>query len=192
MGFWRMLYREARIILGFPPPLETPTQLAERICGEVKGELGGKKSQHGEDWLLETTFQDRATKVLFQAETGAVIIEVASTLETGPTFVLVSSQSERPEQGERHAVASGIFVEGPRKDLDLMQQLWKALSTGTRGNLTSLVNRMKGEFRYEDGLIRLVPEVTSLSGPSAKYNVKSLMQSVYNMVVEIETAWSKL
>lgn len=192
MGIWRMLYRDARIILGFPPPPETPAQLAERICGEVKGELGGKKQQNGEDWILDTNFQGRATKLVFQAETGAVLIELASTLETGPTFVLVSGQSAREQEGERVAVASGLFAEGRRGELDVMQQLWKALSTGTRGNLTSLVNRVKGEFRYDDGLVRLTPEITSLSGPSAKYNVKSLLQSVYTLVTEVETAWSKL
>jgi hypothetical protein len=192
MGVWRMLYREARIILGFPPPPETPGQLAERICGEVKSELGGKKQQNGEDWILETNFQGRTTKLTFEAETGAVHIEIASTLETGPTFVLISGQSQREQDGERHAVASGLFVEGARSEIDLMQQLWKALSTGTRGNLTSLVNRVKGEFRYEDGLVRLTPEISSLSGPSAKYNVKSLLQSVLTLVGEVETAWSKL
>lgn len=194
MGIFRTLYREARVILGFKPPAETASQMAERICGEVKGELGGKKSQHGEDWFLDAKFQGRETKILFEAEARRAVIQLASSLEGGPLFVLVSAQSERetPPGEERHAVTNGLFAQGAPRDVKVMSDLWKALPTGARGNLTSLVNKHRGELRYEDGLVRFEPETTMLDGPSAKYNVMSLLQTLHSLVTEMETAWSDL
>lgn len=194
MGIWRTLYRETRLILGFSAPAETPSQLVERIAGELKGELGGKKGPHGDDWFLETKFQDRVVKVLLDAANRTAIIEVASTLEGGPLFFLVNQASEH-EQGagtDRVPVTGGLFAEGKKSELPIMQDLWKALPTGTRGNLTSLMNRVKGTWRYEDGLVLLTPSQASLDGPSAKYNVKSLIQTVVTLTSEMEDAWSKL
>lgn len=194
MGIWRVLYREIRLILGFSAPPETPSQLCERIAGELKGELGGKKSAQGEDWLLEGKFENRPLKVLFESGQRRAIIELGSTLEGGPLFMVVhqSSEHEQAPGTDRVAFTSGVFGEGSRAELGVMQDLWKALPTGTRGNLTSLLNRVKGTWRYEDGLVLMTPSAPSLDGPSAKYNVKSLIQTVANLTSEMEEAWSKL
>ncbi|MBL8787325.1 MAG: hypothetical protein JNJ59_20635 [Deltaproteobacteria bacterium] len=194
MGIWRMLYREARVILGFKPPAETPSQLCERLCGEVKGDIGGKKRPEGEDWFLEAKFEGREAKLLFEAAGMRAIIELSSSLEGGPLFLLVSPASQRElERGvERRQVTNGLFAEGKPAELDVMMDLWKALPTGTRGNLSSFVNKHKGELRYEDGLVRLTPEAVMLEGPSAKYNVKSVLQTLANLTGEMEKAWSAL
>lgn len=194
MGFMRTLYREARSIIGLSPPPENDTQLAERVCGELKGEIGGKKQAHGEDWFLEATFQGREVKVLFEAATHRAIIQISSSLEGGPPFLLVSGQSEQetPRGEERKPVTNGLFAQGRSNDVAVMLDLWKALPTGTRGNLTSLVNKHKGELRYEDGLVRLTPETPTLDGPSAKYNVKSILQTMTTLTGEMEEAWSNL
>jgi hypothetical protein len=189
-----MLYREARVILGFKPPAETPSQLCERLCGEVKGDIGGKKRPEGEDWFLEAKFEGREAKLLFEAAGMRAIIELSSSLEGGPLFLLVSPASQRElERGvERRQVTNGLFAEGKPAELDVMLDLWKALPTGTRGNLSSFVNKHKGELRYEDGLVRLTPEAVMLEGPSAKYNVKSVLQTLANLTGEMEKAWSAL
>lgn len=194
MAIWRMLYREIRLILGFSAPAETPTQLAERLAGELKGELGGKKAAHGENWYVDTKFDGRSLKVLLDSESRCAIIEISSTLEGGPLFMLVNSASshEQADATERLAVTSGLFAEGTKGEIKVMQDLWKALPTGTRGNLTSLLNRVKGTWRYEDGLVLLTPTAPSLDGPSAKYNVKSLVQTVVTLTSEMEEAWAKL
>ncbi len=194
MGIWRTLYREGRLILGLSAPAELDTHIAERVAGELKGDIGGKRSQHGEDWFLESKFEGREVKTLCVAAGRRVIIQVASTLETGPLFVLVSGNSERetPAGEKREAVTGGIFAQGPARDVHGMVDLWKALPTGARGNITSLMNKHKGEFRYEDGFVRIESETPLLEGPSAKYNVKSLLQSMVNVTGEIEAAWSKL
>lgn len=194
MGIMRTLYREARSILGFSPPAENDTQLAERVCGELKGEIGGKKQQHGEDWFLDTKFQGRDVKILFEAAAHRAIIQVSSALEGGPLFLLVSglSEQETPRGEEKKAVTSGLFAQGKPNDVAVMLDLWKALPTGTRGNLTSLVNKHKGELRYEDGLVRLTPETPTIDGPSAKYNVKSILQTMVTLTGEMEEAWSNL
>jgi len=190
----RTLYREARVILGFKPPPETETQVAERLCGELKSEIGGKKQQHGEDYFLEAKFQDREVKILFEATLRRAVVQVGSTLEGGPPFVLVSGQSaaEVPPGEERKAVASGLFAQGDGSDVTVMIDLWKALPTGARGNLTTLVNKHKAELRFEDGSVRLTPETPTLDGPSAKYNIKSLLQTLVTLTTEMETAWSNL
>lgn len=194
MGIWRTLYREIRLILGFSAPAETPSQLSERIAGELKGELGGKKGPYNDDWFLESKFENRALKVLLDAANRRAIIELASTLEAGPLFMLVHqhAEHEQPAGTERVALTSGLFAEGTKSELKVMQDLWKAMPTGTRGNLTSLLNRVKGTWRYEDGLVLMTPSTPSLDGPSAKYNVKSLIQTVANLTTEMEDAWSKL
>lgn len=194
MGIMRTLYREARVILGFKPPAENESQLAERIAGEVKGDIGGKRTPQGEDWFLESKFQGRETKILFESAARRAIIQVSSTLEGGPLFVLVSGNSTRdiPDGEERKPVTSGVFAQGPARDVAVMLDLWKALPTGTRGNLTSLISKHRGELRYEDGLVRIEPETFLLDGPSAKYNVKSLLQTIVTLSGEMETAWSNL
>jgi hypothetical protein len=194
MGIWRTLYREIRLILGFSAPPETPSQLAERIAGELKSELGGKKGPHGEDWFLESKFSERAIKVLFDAAGRRAIIQVESSLAGGPLFMLVhqDAEHEQPAGTERVAVTGGIFAEGTRAEIKVMQDLWKALPTGTRGNTTSLLNRVKGTWRHEDGLVLMTPTAPNLDGPSAKYNVKSLIQTVVSLTAEMEEAWSKL
>jgi len=194
MGIMRTLYREVRVILGFKPPPENESQLAERIAGEVKGDIGGKKAAHGDDWFLESKFQGRDVKILFEAASRRAVIQVSSTLEGGPLFVLVSGNSTRetPDGEERKPVTSGLFAQGPAREVAVMLDLWKALPTGTRGNITSLVNKHRGELRYEDGLVRLEPESFVLDGPSAKYNVKSLLQTIVTLTSEMETAWSNL
>lgn len=194
MGLMRTLYREIRLILGFKAPPENDSQVAERVCGEVKGDVGGKKTQHGDDWMLESKFQGRELKVLFDAAGKRAVIQVTSTLEGGPLFVLVSQASQNePERGEeRKPVTGGLFAQGAGADVATMLELWKALPTGTRGNLTSLMAKHKAVFRYEDGVVRFEPESTLLDGPSAKYNVKSLLQSIVTLTGEMETAWANL
>lgn len=194
MGIWRTLYREIRLILGFSAPPETPSQLAERIAGELKGELGGKKGPHGDDWFLDSKFSGRAIKVLFDSEGRRAIIQVESSLEGGPLFMLVHQEAEHEQAAgtERLAVTGGIFAEGSKAEIKVMQDLWKGLPTGTRGNVTSLLNRVKGTWRYEDGLVLMTPTAPNLDGPSAKYNVKSLIQTVVSLTAEMEEAWSKL
>ena len=194
MGIMRSLYRELRETLGLKAPAENATQLAERICGELKSEIGGKKQQQDQDWMLESKFEGRDVKILFDAAGLTAVIEVGSSLEGGPLFVLVSEQSarEKPRGTERKPVASGVFAEGRPNDVSLMMDLWKALPTGARGNLTSLVGKYKGTVRYEDGAVRIEPETSLLEGPSAKYNVKSLLQTMTNLTGEMEKAWSNL
>lgn len=194
MGIFHTLYREARLILGFKAPPETASQMSERIAGEVKGDIGGKKSQHGDDWFLESNHQGRETKILFQGESRRVVIQIASSLENGPPFVLVAGASERetPDGEQRKPVTNGLFAQGKARDVAQMLELWKALPTGTRGNLTSLMGKHKGELRFEDGLIRLDSELNVLEGPSAKYNVTSTLTTLRNIATEMETAWSEL
>jgi len=194
MGIMRTLYREVRLILGFSAPPETDTQIAERIASEVKGDIGGKKSASGEDWVLDAKFQGRETKILFDGAGRRVVIQIQSTLEGGPLFVIVAGNAERetPDGETRKPVTSGLNAQGPARDVEVMLDLWKALPTGARGNLSSLLAKHRAEFRYEDGLVRFDPEAQQLDGPSAKYNVKSLLQTLYNLTLEMEKAWADL
>lgn len=194
MGFIRKMYREARDILGMKPPPENATQRAERVCDEVKSEIGGKKAQHDEDYFLTSKYQGRETKILFEAESGRAVIQIASELEGGPLFVVVSEQSEAevPAGAKREKVASGVFAQGPARDVKLMVDLWKALPTGTRGNITSTLARSRGSLSYEDGVVRLEPETETMEGLSAKSNVLNLVKAIYNMTAEMEEAWSQL
>lgn len=196
MGIFRTLYREARDILGFKPPPENETQLAERVCGEVKSELNGKKTQVGDDWQLVTQQGGREVELLFEAAGARALITIKSTLEGGPAFVLYHDPSggkeAAPKGMVRINVAGGVFVEGTRADAQTQEQLWKALPTGTRANASGLVTKTKGVFGYEDGAFKFQPETPSLQGPSAKYNVKSQLTTLLKLVDEIEDAWNAL
>ena len=196
MGIFRNLYREARDILGLKPPAENETQLAERICDEVKSELGGKKSQDGQDWKLTTNQGGRSVEITFEAAGARALFTVGSTLEEGPTFVLFHDPSggkePAPKGRVRINVAGGIYVEGDKAEAQTQEQMWKALSTGTRANLTGLVTKTKGAFGYDESAFKFMPETQTLVGPSAKYNVKTHLTALLQLAGEIETAWNAL
>ncbi len=196
MGFFRNLYREARDIVGLKPPAENETQLAERICGEVKSELGGKKTQEGEDWKLTTNQGGRNVEIIFEAAGARANFIIASELEGGPTFILYHDPSggkePAPKGMTRINVAGGVFVEGTKAEAQTQEQMWKALSTGTRANASGIVTKYKGTFGYEDSAFKFGPEVQTLVGPSAKYNVKMQLTTLLQLCTDIEKAWNAL
>ena len=196
MGILRTLYREARDLVGLKPPAENAAQLAERICGEIKGELGGKKAKQGEDWTLETVYTERKVHLLFEAAEMRAVLAVTSALEGGPTWTVTSDpkegKEETPDGVERTYVASGLYVEGTAAEVKLQVDMWKALPTGTRGNLGSFVQKHFGQLTYEDETFRYTPSQPTLGGASAKYNVKNQIQTLVRMVGEIEKAWQSL
>ena len=97
MGIFRTLYREARDLVGLKPPAENETQLAERVCGEIKGEIGGKKTKQGDDWMLESTYDGRKIYLLFEAAEVRSILVVESELEGGPSWTVTSDPKEGKE-----------------------------------------------------------------------------------------------
>ncbi len=196
MGILRTLYREARDLVGLKPPAENAAQLAERVCAEVKGELGGKKAKQGEDWTLETMHAERKVHVLFESAAMRTIVAVPSELEGGPTWTITNDpkegKEETPDGVERNYVASGVYVQGTAREVKLQVDMWKALPTGTRGNLGSFVQKHFGELTYEDETFRYTPSQPTLEGTGPKYNVKSQIQTMVRLVGEIEKAWKSL
>ena len=196
MGIFRTLYREGRDLLGLKPPPENQAQLAERLAGELKGELGGKKTKQGEDWMLETTYQERKVYLLFEAVESRAIVVVESELEGGPSWTVTSDpkagKEETPDGMERGYVASGVFVQGTAREVKQQTEMWKVLPTGTRGNIGSFVQRHFGELVFEEGKFRYTPTVPTLEGNSAKYTVKSQIQTLVKIVAEVEKAWQNL
>ncbi|MCC6621623.1 MAG: hypothetical protein IT385_10240 [Deltaproteobacteria bacterium] len=196
MGIFRKLYREARDILGMKPPAENETQLAERVCDEVKSELGGKKTQEGEDWKLVTNQGGRSVEIVFDAAGARALFSIPSNLEDGPTFIVHFDASGGKDPAPRGAVrikiGSSIFLEGPKGEAETQEQMWKALPTGTRANLSGLVTKYQGPFGYDESTFRFAPETQTLVGPSAKYNVKMQLTSLLKLCDEIETAWNAL
>jgi len=196
MGFFRNLYREARDVLGMKPPAENETQLAERICGEVKSELGGKKTQDGQDWKLTIQQGGRDVEIVFDAAGQRALFTLSSSLEGGPTFIVHFDPSGGKDPAPRGAVrikiGGAIFLEGPRGEAETQEQMWKALPTGTRANLSGLVTKYQGPFGYDESAFRFAPEATTLVGPSAKYTVKMQLTSLLALCNEIETAWNAL
>lgn len=196
MGIFRTLYREARDLVGLKPPVDNAAQLAERVCGEVKGELGGKKAKQGEDWTLELVHAERKVHVLFEVDGLRTIVVVPSELEGGPTWTITSDpkegKEEAPDDVERSYVASGVYVQGTASEVKLHVDMWKALPTGTRGNLSSFVQKHFGELTYEDEQFRFTPGQPTLNGTGPKYNVKSQIQTMVRLVGEIEKAWQSL
>ena len=138
MGFWRTIYREARDVLGLPPPSETADQLAERIRDEVAGDLGGRKSRDGEGegavWVLTTALDEREVTLTFRPASLSVVYQVASTLGGGPAFCLVAeTHSGASDEATRKAIGTGLNLEAPdAAELATLELLWKTLPTGTR------------------------------------------------------------
>jgi len=196
MGIFRTLYREARDIIGLKPPAENESQLAERVCGEVKSEVGGKRTQEGDDYKLALQIDGRDVVITFEAAGSRAYFDITSSLEEGPTFVVnfdPSGGKDQPPKGTiRKGVATGCYVEGTAAEASTQEQLFKALPTGTRAALASLVQKTKGTFGYDEGAFRFVPETPTLSGPSAKYNVKTHLTTLMQLVNDIETAWNAL
>jgi hypothetical protein len=198
MGFWRTLYREAREVIGLPPPAETDDQRAERIRDEVAGDLGGQKSREGEPddgrWILRTELEGRAVTLTFSGAGHRVHYRVASTLGGGPPFRLVAeSHSEATPGGPRKSVGTAINLEADdAATLGTLELLWKALPTGTRGNLTSLTTRLVGRFTFNDDDFTLSAEAESIIASGAASQIRSQARTLARLVCEIEQAWANL
>ncbi|PIE17805.1 MAG: hypothetical protein CSA66_05340 [Proteobacteria bacterium] len=194
MGLMRTLYREIRDILGMAPPPENDTQRAERVCGELKSELGGKRSQDGDDYILTTQIDGRPVRILFEASPGRAALEVGASASQDVAWEVVADAQQGPTavpRGfERVYVTSGIYVEGPSNDHVLQQQsLWQRLPTGARGVATQLLQKTFGKLEYSDGSVTLTPEVETIAGKSARYTVKSQLQSLLKVAEGIDQAW---
>lgn len=196
MGIFRTLYREARDLVGLKPPAENAAQLVERVCGEVKAEIGGKKTKQGDDWMLETTFLERKVYLLFEAADLRAIVVVGSELEGGPTWTVTADpkggKEETPDGVERTYVASGLYVQGTAREVKEQAEMWKVLPTGTRGNLGAFILKHFGELTYEEEKFRYTPSQPTLEGGSVKYNIKNQIQTLIRLAGEIEKAWQNL
>jgi hypothetical protein len=198
MGFWRTVYREARDVLGLPPPVETAVQLAERIRDEVAGDLGGLKSRAGEGsdvpWVLTTELEGREVVLTCHPDGLRVSWRIASTLGGGPPFRLVAeTHSAADPASARKAIGTGLNLEADDADaLGTEEMLWKALPTGTRGNLTSLIQRLVGRFTFEDDFFLLDTEAEFLASSGAASQLRSQTRTIARLVGEVEQAWSAL
>jgi hypothetical protein len=202
MGFWRTLYREARDVIGLPPPAETDDQRAERIRDEVAGDLGGRKSREGAEtdaagaWVLATELEGRAVVLTFRGDGHRVHYRIGTTLGGGPPFRLVAESHGDFEPGgavARKSVGTALNLEaGDAETLATLELCWKTLPTGTRGNLASLVSRLVGRFTFEGDDFSLDAEAESLIASGAASQIRSQARTLARLVGEIEQAWSAL
>jgi hypothetical protein len=119
---------------------------------------------------------------------------VASTLGGGPPFRLVAeSHSEATPDSPRKSVGTAINLEADdTATLGTLEVLWKALPTGTRGNLTSLITRLVGRFTFNDDDFTLSAEAESIIASGAASQIRSQARTLARLVGEIEQAWSAL
>ena len=194
MGFFRMLYREARDILGLKPPPENENQRAERICDEVKGDLGGKKTKTGDNWTLTTAIEGRGVVIVFESAGNRALITVASELGDGPHFLLVTDAGNSTPPGRhRRTVGTALYLDAPdTTTLNTFETMWKALPTGTRGNLSSLLSKNSASLAFDGTTFAFTPEVALFVNPGARGNVRSQATTLARLVGEIEQAWQAL
>lgn len=194
MGFFRTLYREARDILGMKPPPENDAQRAERICDEVKGDMGGRKAKQGDDFILTTSAEGRGVVIRFDPAGSRALISVASEIGDGPRFRLVVDASESSPPGRhRRAVGTSLFIEAPDPaTLDTFDALWKSLPTGTRGNLSAMLQKSNASFHFDGDAFHFTPDVAVLGAPGAKSQIRTQATMLARLVTETERAWQAL
>jgi len=194
MGFFRTLYRETRDILGLKPPSENDAQRAERVCDEVKGDLGGKKSRRGDDWVLVAQVGDRSVEICFEVAGGRALMTIASELGDGPHFkLLVDSSDSIPPGRSRRSVGTALYLDAPDEGtLDTFETMWKALPTGTRGNLSSQIQKSSATFVFSGTTFNFVPEVAVFTTPGARSQIRGQAQLFARLVAEMEDAWQAL
>jgi len=194
MGLFRTLYREIRDILGMKPPPENDAQRTERICGEARGDLGGKRAPAEGGWTLTTALEGRGLRIFFEIEGGRALMEVDSELGPGPAFTLVVDSTDSVPPGHhRRQVGTSLYLDATDEAaLETFDQMWKALPTGTRGNLTSLLQKSSGTLRYREGAFSFIPEVALLTAPGARSQVRTQAMSLGRLVSEMEQTWSQL
>ena len=194
MGFFRTLYREARDILGLKPPPENATQRAERVCGEVRTDLGGKREKRDDDYILNTRFKDRDVTVLFDAEAGRARIAVAAPSTAGVTWAVArdSLTGDDAPGPHRATVGTKLYIEGiSARDLAEREARWKTLPTGARGVIAQLLQKSGGVLELDgDGVLTFTPEAETLADKSAKYTIKGQVTILVQVVEGIEDGWS--
>lgn len=194
MGFFRTLYREARDILGLKPPPENATQRAERVCGEVRADLGGKREKRDDDYILTTRFKDRDVTILFEAESGRARIALAAPSAAGVTWAVARERLDGDDEPGPHRATVGtkLYVEGTSaRDLAEREARWKALPTGARGVIAQLLQRSGGALELDgDGTLTYTPEAETLADKSAKYTIKGQVPTLVQVVEGIEAAWT--
>lgn len=194
MGFFRTLYREGREILGLKPPPENGTQLAERLCGEIKNEFGGKKGKEGDNYTLDTVVGDRETTVLFEAEPSRACVAMVVAVDEGIAWTVSRDPLAGAEPAaagvERIYVATGLFVEGSGRAAAQAEAAWKQLPTGARGVISQLVGKGGGQLEVDGAVARFTPELETLLDKSARYTVKNHLQAVQKIVEGMESGWA--
>lgn len=194
MGLFRSLYREVREIIGLKPPPENGTQLAERLCGELKTELGGKKGKEGDNYTLDTVVADRETTLLFEAEPSRACIAMVVGVDEGISWAVTRDPlagAEAPDGGvERIYVATALYVEGTGRAAAQAEAAWKKLPTGTRGVISQVVGKAGGQLEVDGAVVRYTPEVETLLDKSARYTVKNHIQAVQKVVEGMESGWA--
>lgn len=193
MGFFRTLYREARDILGLKPPPENATQRAERVCGEVRTDLGGKREKREDDYILNTRFQDRDVTIMFEAEAGHARIAVAAASPEGVTWAVARDRLDGEDAPGPHRATVGtkLYIEGTSaRDLADREARWKALPTGARGVIAQLLQKSGGVLELDGGVLAYTPEAETIADKSAKYTIKGQVTILAQVVEAIESAWS--
>ncbi|TNF37648.1 MAG: hypothetical protein EP329_02585 [Deltaproteobacteria bacterium] len=193
MGFFRTLYRETRDILGMKPPAENATQRAERLCGELKNDLGGKRTKDGDDYTLDTVVGERETSLLFEADAGracvAMVVGVNDQLQWALHRDPLEGAEASPRGVERIYVGTALYVEGRGREATRAEALWKQLPTGARGVVSQLVGKAGGTLELDGGVARYTPELETLDGKSARYTIKNHVQALQKIVEGMESAW---
>ena len=196
MGFFRTMYRELRDILGLSPPPENGTQRAARLCGELKGELGGKRQKSADNYALITAYGGRELTMLFEAEPSRARLAMASELDPGIVFYVQRDPLAGPSPAgrgvQRSYVATGVFLEAadPRA-LAAIEAQWKALPTGARGLIPQILQKNGGDLEVDGGVVRYTPEAATLEDKSAKYSLKSQLQTLQKIIEGMESGWGK-
>lgn len=194
MGFLRTLYREVRDIIGMSPPPENDTQRAERVCGEIKDQIGGKRAKQGDDYTLATNVDGRDVRVLFEAAGSRAIIEVGTALPADREWFVEADAldpgSAPAPSAHRTSVASGVYVAGDtEREAERALALWKQLPTGARGVFGPLMGKARGRVEVEGPVLRYVPEGPTLADKSAKYAIKTQIQQLTKIADGVEQSW---
>ncbi|PKN58958.1 MAG: hypothetical protein CVU56_03175 [Deltaproteobacteria bacterium HGW-Deltaproteobacteria-14] len=191
---FRTLYREVREIIGLKPPPENGTQLAERLCGELKNELGGKKGKDGDNYTLDTVVGERETTLLFEAEPSRACVAMVVAIDEGISWTVSRDPlggAEAPDAGvERIYVATGLYVEGTGRAVAQAEAAWKQLPTGARGVISQLVGKAGGQLEVDGAVVRYTPELETLLDKSARYTVKNHLQAIQKVIEGMESGWA--
>ncbi len=169
MGIWRVLYEEARDVLGMEPPPENPEQRAARVARELREVLKGTATQRDGAWFVGGEYSGLQAQLMLEAALDRASIGLLTERAGLPDWSLRAQDAQ-----------GGRADEEPR---------YKALGLSAQSDLRKLLEHSGGEVSFHEGRLEYTPEAPNMTDRKAKDVLRRQLGWLASVARAIDKGW---